>query len=131
MSTMEMMISDLPSVMNSMSVKQAILTPSAARILSPEYVPTLQKTMLVGEPLPLDVILKWSPSVQLLNVYGPTGTSMIVTTKHIISEADIGMIGVPFPTVTAFILKPEEDTLVPFGSEGELCIEGHRLVRDT
>ncbi|KJZ77826.1 hypothetical protein HIM_03003 [Hirsutella minnesotensis 3608] len=119
--------SDLAGTINRMRVAQAILTPTVAKLLQPEEVPTMKKMILGGEPLPQDVIEKWLPHSQILNVYGPTETSMVVTTKDVVPGDRPGNIGPPFPTVRAFLVDADCERLVPYGSIGELCIAGPQV----
>ncbi|GAB1202671.1 hypothetical protein APSETT445_001292 [Aspergillus pseudonomiae] len=121
------MQSDLPGVINAMSARQAILTPTVAKLLDPSEVPSFETLIVGGEPLTSDVIARWSPGHRILNVYGPTETSMVITTKEVDPSGRPSNIGAPFPTVMAFILHPEGTTMVPYGSVGELCVAGPQV----
>ncbi|CAG7924822.1 unnamed protein product [Penicillium olsonii] len=121
------MQSDLPGVINAMSAGQAILTPTVAKLLDPNEVPTFKTLIVGGEPLTPDVIERWSPGHRILNVYGPTETSMVITTKEVDSSGRPSNIGAPFPTVMAFVLHPDGTTMVPYGSVGELCVAGPQV----
>ncbi|KAG8156484.1 hypothetical protein KVR01_013588 [Diaporthe batatas] len=134
MAPAEALLSDLAGYVNRMGARQAILTPTVARLLRPADVPGLEKLIVGGEPLTLDVVAAWGPRCEILNVYGPTETSMVVTTKRVDVDAGgllngpIGNIGAPFPTVMAFILDPHGgDSLRPDGAVGELCIAGPQV----
>ncbi|KAL4965406.1 uncharacterized protein BDV14DRAFT_199813 [Aspergillus stella-maris] len=117
---------DLPGTIREMAARQAILTPTVAKLLSPDEVPTF-KTIVGGEPLSRDVIEQWLPSCEILNVYGPTEPSMVVSTKAVISPDRPNNIGAPFPTIMAFILQRDGPDLVPYGAPGELCIAGPQV----
>ncbi|KAE8373931.1 hypothetical protein BDV26DRAFT_54415 [Aspergillus bertholletiae] len=121
------MQSDLPGVINAMSARQAILTPTVAKLLDPSEVPSFETLIVGGEPLTSDVIARWSPGHRILNVYGPTETSMVITTKDVDPSGRPSNIGAPFPTVMAFILHPDGTTMVPYGSVGELCVAGPQV----
>ncbi|CAG8059418.1 hypothetical protein PENNAL_c0003G08185 [Penicillium nalgiovense] len=121
------MQSDLPGVINAMSARQAILTPTVAKLLDPSEVPSFETLIVGGEPLTSDVIARWSPGHRILNVYGPTETSMVITTKEVDPSGRPSNIGAPFPTVMAFILHPDGTTMVPYGSVGELCVAGPQV----
>ncbi|OHF00460.1 hypothetical protein CORC01_04210 [Colletotrichum orchidophilum] len=132
MAPTETLLSDIAGCINRMNVRQAIITPTVAKLFSPEDVPGFETLIVGGEPLTPDVVDVWSPHCKILNVYGPTETSMVVTTKSIepsskVTSHRIGNIGAPFPTVMAFILSPEGETLVPYGAIGELCIAGPQV----
>ncbi|KAK1623103.1 hypothetical protein BDP81DRAFT_454803 [Colletotrichum phormii] len=128
----ETLLSDTAGCINRMDVRQAIITPTVAKLFSPEDVPDFETLIVGGEPLTPDVVDIWSRHCKILNVYGPTETSMVVTTKSIEPSSEvtghrIGNIGAPFPTVMAFILSPDGETLVPYGAVGELCIGGPQV----
>jgi amino acid adenylation domain-containing protein len=128
MAPTEILLSDLSGTINTMRVKQAIITPTVAKLITPAEVPTLQKLIVGGEPITSDITKTWtSAGCQLLNVYGPTETSMVVTTKDMAHSSLVSNIGAPFPTVAAFVLDPESADLVPYGGIGELCIAGPQL----
>ncbi|KAF9888999.1 hypothetical protein FE257_008169 [Aspergillus nanangensis] len=126
MAPSDKMQSDLPGVIREMSAHQAILTPTVARLLDPAEVLSFDTLIVGGEPLTPDVITRWSGR-RILNVYGPTETSMVITTKEVDPTGRPGNIGAPFPTVMAFVLHPESTTLVPYGSVGELCVAGPQV----
>jgi non-ribosomal peptide synthetase component F len=107
--------------------RQAILTPTVAKLLDPSEVPSFETLIVGGEPLTSDVIARWSPGHPIINVYGPTETSMVITTKEVDPNGRPGNIDAPFPPVMAFILHPEGTTLVPHGSVGELCVGGPQV----
>ena len=59
MAPTDRMLSNLAGVINEMNVKQAILTPTVARLLSPQDVPSMEILILGGEPMASDVIRTW------------------------------------------------------------------------
>jgi amino acid adenylation domain-containing protein/non-ribosomal peptide synthase protein (TIGR01720 family) len=62
--------------MERMRVNYALLTPTSARTINPDEVPSLKTLLLGGELLSQDVNDKWSSRVKLINVYGPTEASI-------------------------------------------------------
>ncbi|KAF9775207.1 hypothetical protein IL306_006717, partial [Fusarium sp. DS 682] len=130
MAPTDVLLSDITGCINRMDVRQAIITPTVAKLLSPADIPQFETLIVGGEPLTSDVIKTWAPHCDILNVYGPTETSMVVTTKRIQSLSDshvVGNIGAPFDTVMAFILDPNGEALQPYGAVGELCIAGPQV----
>ncbi|KAJ4311806.1 hypothetical protein N0V84_010260 [Fusarium piperis] len=132
MAPTETLLSDVVGCINRMDARQAIITPTVAKLFSPDEVPRFETLIVGGEPLTPDVVESWGTHCKILNVYGPTETSMVVTTKHVeySSESDdrrIGNIGAPFPTVMAFIVDPNGEALQPYGAVGELCIAGPQV----
>ncbi|KAK0515361.1 hypothetical protein JMJ35_002740 [Cladonia borealis] len=127
MAPTEKLLSDLEGTINNMNVKQAIITPTVAKLIEPGRVPGLETLIVGGEPLTSDVVEKWATSRRLLNVYGPTETSMVVTTKQVGPDTSTYNIGKPFPTVLAFIMNQDCTDFVPYGAIGELCVAGPQL----
>jgi aryl carrier-like protein len=83
--------------------------------------------MLGGEPMTSELISEWTKTTTLLNVYGPTETAMVITTKELSTGDDPKNIGKPFPTASAFIFDVNGTDFVPYGAVGELCFGGSQL----
>ncbi|KZL85391.1 bacitracin synthase 3 [Colletotrichum incanum] len=132
MAPTETLLSDIVGCINRMNARQSIITPTVAKLFGPKEVPGFETLIVGGEPLTSDVVDVWGPHCKILNVYGPTETSMVVTTKDVegssgTKDRRTGNIGAPFPTVMAFIVNPDGEGLVPYGAVGELCIAGPQV----
>ncbi|WP_230686333.1 non-ribosomal peptide synthetase [Catellatospora vulcania] len=78
-----------------------------------------------GENLPLDLARKLRARVaRLVNVYGPTETTIWSTAEEIPAEPDTVTIGRPIANTRTYILDDDGRPL-PIGVWGELCIGGH------
>ncbi|KAI1053384.1 hypothetical protein LB505_013013 [Fusarium chuoi] len=77
MAPTDVLLSDIAGCINQMDVRQAIITPTVAKLLNPTDVPRFETLIVGGEPLTSDVIKTWAPHCKILNVYGPTETSMV------------------------------------------------------
>ncbi|PYH48471.1 nonribosomal peptide synthase [Aspergillus saccharolyticus JOP 1030-1] len=64
-------LSRLSESMRELEVNWANLTPSVARLLSPDQVPALQTLCLAGEAMKQVDIDRWARHVRLINHYGP------------------------------------------------------------
>ncbi|KAH7182098.1 hypothetical protein DER46DRAFT_670449, partial [Fusarium sp. MPI-SDFR-AT-0072] len=78
MAPTDILLSDITGCINRMDVRQAIITPTVAKLLNPADVPRFETLIVGGEPLTSDVIKTWAPHCSILNVYGPTETSMVL-----------------------------------------------------
>ena len=113
------LLSDLAGVIREMEISHCFLTPTVARLLDPEAVPSLKSLTVGGEAMTPDIVEKWSKGHSLKNGYGPTETSIFATMKTIDSDTNAKSIGKPLPTVKAFIIDPNGHRLVPWGAVGE------------
>ncbi|WP_156616853.1 non-ribosomal peptide synthetase, partial [Mycobacterium sp. 852014-52144_SCH5372336] len=101
-------------------------TPSAAGMLSPEGLDGV--TLLVGgEACSADLLERWAPGRVMINEYGPTETTMWVTTSApLTAGSHVVPIGSPLPGSALFVLdgwlRP-----VPAGVVGELYVAGHSV----
>ncbi|UGT72574.1 amino acid adenylation domain-containing protein [Mycolicibacterium smegmatis] len=97
-------------------------TPSAVAMLSSEG---LDGTTLVvvGEACPPAVVDKWAPGRAMVNGYGPTETTICVTTSAPLQPGSVVPIGYPLPGAGLFVLDAWMRP-VPKGVAGELYVAG-------
>ena len=121
---------DLSGAMAKMEVTWADLTPSVARTLDPESIPSLQTLVMGGELLNDDIIDHWSKHVQLFNTYGPAECTIYSTTTSALkSKARGSNIGRAIGCACWVVDSRNHSQLVPVGCIGELLIEGPNLAR--
>ncbi|KAI6829033.1 peptide synthetase [Hortaea werneckii] len=134
------LLNDLPGVMNDMAVDAAELTPSVASTLLPERasVPSLRALLTIGEMLKRSVVDEYASSSEskgiLYGMYGPTEATIHCTLQpDFEASMAVNNIGIPLDTVSAFVVKPQEDgvtkvpEVLPIGEEGELAVGGYQL----
>ena len=121
------LLSDLAGVINEMDVNHVFMTPTVARLLDPKTVPTLESMVVGGEPLTPDIVATWASRITLINAYGPTEASVMVTMKNVSANMSTGNIGTAFPSVGAVILEQDGLRPVPYGAVGELCFRGPQI----
>jgi amino acid adenylation domain-containing protein len=100
-----------------------ILTPSTAQLLAPEQLPSLEKIVFCGEPLPETLARKWSKITTVYNWYGPAECSL-ATCCQVGKSWRAGTIGVGGPTKTWIVNPQNHDVLQPIGAVGELLLQG-------
>ncbi|KAL4954841.1 hypothetical protein BDW69DRAFT_183157 [Aspergillus filifer] len=109
-----------------------LLTPSIARTLDPNAIPTLRNLYLGGEaPTPDDLTL-WGSHVRVVNCYGPAECSVGTVYWEVpgirTSTSNAGRFKVPIGRgygVSTWIVDPScSDRLAPVGTVGELYLEG-------
>jgi natural product biosynthesis luciferase-like monooxygenase protein len=108
-------------------------TPSLAAMLmeDPKALPafrSLQKLLLGGEALPVSLVRQLDISGEILNMYGPTETTIWSTMDKVDEDGALVTIGRPIVNTQVYIvdkfLQP-----VPVGVPGELLIGGEGVVR--
>lgn len=121
-------IDDIAGAINSLHVNWALLTPSVAQLISPSLVPGLTTLVLGGEAMSSAHISSWAPSVQLINAYGPSETSVVATTNSNVTLASgPSNIGHAVGGVCWVVDATNHDRLMPIGAVGELVVEGPTL----
>lgn len=120
---------DLPGVMREFGINRVDLTPSIARVLRPEEIPTLKTILLGGEPLSQQDVETWASKIQLVNGYGPSECSVCCVLANVSPGSDPSNIGRAYGVVSWIVDKNDHNKLVPIGAVGELVLEGHALAR--
>jgi non-ribosomal peptide synthetase component F len=116
MAPTERLLSDLCGAIEEMGVNHAFLTPTVARLIGPGEAPHLGSVIVGGEPMTEDV-LKLMAGRRVINGYGPTEASILVTMcDNMLPGDNAKNIGKPLQTVEAFIVDKEGSDLVPYGA---------------
>nr|WP_274518066.1 non-ribosomal peptide synthetase [Gordonia sp. KTR9] len=120
---------ELENVIARHRVTHTIMTPTALATLDPAAVPELSVVMVAGEACPPELVAKWdSAGRPLLNLYGPSETTIWATASAPLRPAEPVTIGGPISGVGVKILdgglRP-----VPDGVLGELYLSGRALGR--
>ncbi len=98
-------------------------TPSAVGVLSPQGLGSA--ALVIGaEPCPAELVDRWAPGRVMVNVYGPTETTMWASkSAPLTAGSGAPPIGAPVPGAALFVLdgwlRP-----VPAGVVGELYVAG-------
>lgn len=119
----------LASAIENMRVNWAYLTPTVARLLDCNAVPSLETLLLGGEPVSSGECEKWIGRVLLINTYGPTECSVLCSAFFGTESFYTGLIGKSIASVSWVVNPNDHDKLSPLGSVGELLIEGSILGR--
>ncbi|KAL3470059.1 hypothetical protein BJX99DRAFT_264600 [Aspergillus californicus] len=117
---------DIHHAMRERKVSHAIITPSYARVIRVEEVPSLRTVMLAGEALLASDVEYWAPRVRLLNGYGPAECSPLSAVQYNNGNSRLHPRDIGFPQgCVAWISDPRDyNILKPIGATGELIIEG-------
>ncbi|TGJ88616.1 hypothetical protein E0Z10_g179 [Xylaria hypoxylon] len=135
------MLTDLVGVLKRMEVDACELTPTVAGSLLRQRsrAPSLRLLLTIGEMLTEPVIQEFAGDEHNMSIlwgmYGPTEATIHCTVQPAFAATlDRGTIGVPFETVSAFVIRiptnPSVDfqfDVLPVGEIGELALGGLQL----
>lgn len=115
-------INNLKKAVAELRVNWVELTPSVARTLQPEDIPTVKTLVLGGESMSSDDIDKWQGHLRLICAYGPSECTVVATVQsHVFEPRNIGR---SFAGTCWIVDKDNHDCLVPIGAIGELVVGG-------
>lgn len=123
----DVIFEDLPRAIRELGITHIDLTPSLAKLITPNEVPGLCKGVFItgGEKLQQDVLDTWGPERVIYNGYGPTEATIGVTMYPRVPEnGKPSNIGWQFDNVGTVVLAPGTDSPVLRGAVGELCVTG-------
>jgi len=122
----------LAPAMHDFGVTWAFMTPTMARTMGPEQIPSLETLVSGGEALTPDVINIWASAVQLIHVYGTAETAVYCSAYRCrLEDLELDTISVGRVFGCAgFVTEPNNpNKLVPIGGVGELLLTGPLLSR--
>lgn len=119
----------LEQILADRAITYVDIPPSILRLLDPAALPSSLKTIVIGgEACALDVVRSFAARVKLVNVYGPTESTVCTSLGQCGVDWSRPLIGLPLPGITYHLL--DEDLNEIAGSEpGQLHIGGIGLAR--
>ena len=128
-------MNNISGAISRMSVNWTLLTPSVAKVLKPDEVPSLKVLVTGGEAMQAGHITKWVGKTSVVNAYGPSECAVIATTSikvdeqgHVLND-DPAVIGRAVGC-RSWVVDPQDHArLVPIGSVGELVLQGNTVAR--
>ncbi|CAG8126482.1 unnamed protein product [Penicillium olsonii] len=119
---------DIRPAIRAFEANWAIFTPSFARSMHHEDIPSLDTLLVAGEAVAQDIIDRWAPVAQLINIYGASECSVVMIGR-MVADTPRSCIGRATGGLSWLVDANDHDRLVPIGSVGELVIEGPILAR--
>jgi amino acid adenylation domain-containing protein len=123
----DLLFEDLPGTIQKLQITHIDLTPSLARLVHPDEVPSLCRGVFItgGEALKQEILDAWGEHGVIYNGYGPTEVTIGCTMLPRMSANDkASNIGPQFDNVGSYVFSPGTTTPVLRGSIGELCVSG-------
>lgn len=123
----DIILSDLALTISKLGITHIDLTPSLARLISPDECPSLCEGIFItgGEKLRSDVLATWGSTGVIHNAYGPTEATIGITMyRGVPQNGRPSNIGNLFPNVGAYIIESDSGIPVLRGGVGELCVSG-------
>ncbi|KAL9133158.1 MAG: hypothetical protein Q9175_005664 [Cornicularia normoerica] len=128
-------MNNISGAISRMSVNWTLLTPSVAKVLRPEDVPSLKVLVTGGEAMQAGHIAKWVGKTSIVNAYGPSECAVIATTStkvdeqgHVLND-DPAVIGRAVGCRSWVVDPQDHGRLMPIGSVGELVLQGNTVAR--
>lgn len=123
----DLIFEGIPEAIRALGITHIDLTPSLARLVTPDMVPSLKKGVFItgGEALRQDILDTWGEVGCIYNGYGPTEATIGCTMyPRVPANGKPANIGPQFLNVGSFVLKPETNEPVLRGAVGELVVSG-------
>ncbi|KAI3319449.1 peptide synthetase [Xylariaceae sp. AK1471] len=120
-------INDLSGAIRNMNVNMAHMTPSVARVLEPDIIPSLEVLGLGGEAISAGDAAIWSKTTKVINAYGPSECTVgCAVNSDVGAESHKTHISIGRGVgATTWVVEPtNHNQLVPIDAVGELLIEG-------
>ncbi|KAJ5310521.1 uncharacterized protein N7443_002982 [Penicillium atrosanguineum] len=123
----DLLFEDLPGTIQKLQITHIDLTPSLARLVHPDEVPSLCRGVFItgGEALKQEILDAWGKHGVIYNGYGPTEVTIGCTMLPRMRANDKpSNIGPQFDNVGSYVFRPGTSTPVVRGGLGELCVSG-------
>jgi amino acid adenylation domain-containing protein len=120
---------NLITLLREQSISHALLLPSTLALLPPADLPLLTTLSTGAEKPSAELVARWQPGRRLLNLYGPTETTIFSTVFQCTALAPHDPpIGRPIANTQVYLLNSQLQP-VPIGVVGEIYIGGVGVAR--
>ncbi|OLN95333.1 Nonribosomal peptide synthetase 4-like protein 2 [Colletotrichum chlorophyti] len=116
-------MNDLSGAIRKSKCNMAHMTPSVARVLDADIIPSLEVLGLGGEAVSAGDASTWSKTTSVIIAYGPSECTVGCTINSNVSSTSTN-IGKGVGGLTWIVDPDDHERLMPVGAVGELLIEG-------
>ncbi|EEA25907.1 nonribosomal siderophore peptide synthase, putative [Talaromyces marneffei ATCC 18224] len=123
----DVLFQDLSGTIDRLQITHIDLTPSLAKLVTPQEVPSLCRGVFItgGEALKQEILDAWGKHRVIYNGYGPTEVTIGCTMLPRMDEnSKSSNIGPQFDNVGSYVFQPGTNIPVLRGCMGELCVSG-------
>ncbi|KAH7253325.1 hypothetical protein B0J15DRAFT_39227 [Fusarium solani] len=117
-------VNDLSGAIRRLRVNMVNITPSVARILDPDIIPSLNSLGIGGESCSAGDIAIWGQHTRIVVGYGPAECTIGCTVNPSAAGKPYVSIGSGTGAVIWLVDPEDHNKLVPVGAVGELLVEG-------
>ncbi|KAI5468008.1 hypothetical protein BGZ63DRAFT_344835 [Mariannaea sp. PMI_226] len=117
-------VNDLSGVIRRLGVNMANMTPSVARILDPDIIPSLNSLGIGGETCSAGDISIWGQVTRVVIGYGPSECTIGCTVNPSAAGKPYVSVGAATAGIIWLVDPDDHNKLVPPGAVGELLVEG-------
>ncbi|KOS42736.1 hypothetical protein ACN38_g6384 [Penicillium nordicum] len=118
-------VNDLSGAIRQLGVNMAHMTPSVARVLAPDIMPSLEVIGLGGEAISASDAAEWGQKTKIVIAYGPSECTVGCTINNDIPPGrSYTSIGQGVGGITWVVDPSNHNRLMPIGAVGELLVEG-------
>ncbi|KAL2753746.1 hypothetical protein ACRALDRAFT_2029510 [Sodiomyces alcalophilus JCM 7366] len=115
-------MNDLSGAIRDTKCNMAHMTPSVARVLDPDIIPSLEVLGLGGEAVSAGDASAWSQTTSVIIAYGPSECTVGCTVNNNVREST--NIGKGVGGLMWIVDPDDHNLLMPVGAVGELLVEG-------
>ncbi|WP_278314498.1 non-ribosomal peptide synthase/polyketide synthase [Lolliginicoccus levis] len=115
-------------VLRDQHVTHCVITPSVLASLDPGELTDIETLLVAGEACPPELVAQWAPGRRMLNLYGPTESTIWSTASAPMQPGQPVDIGRPI-TGTDVLVLDNRLRPVPVGVAGEMYLAGAGLAR--
>ncbi|KAJ5310531.1 uncharacterized protein N7443_002992 [Penicillium atrosanguineum] len=117
-------LNDLSGVLRRMKITMSNMTPSVARILDDDIIPSLHSLGLGGESCSVGDVSEWGKHTRIVIGYGPSECTVGCTINPSAAGKSYVSIGPGNGGVIWLVDPDDHNKLMPIGAVGELLVEG-------